>query len=166
MNPSGPWTRASKLSLPLLPITSFPSFAFSRVQTLRRYVPVLPLVLVNGAEGIGTGWSTLIPNFNPRDIVANLRRLIAGEQPLPMHPWYKNFKGSIEECPSKVAGKSYACSGVITRVLLSPSPPHSHLLLLLKRSHQVRGATKSEECEARRLSCINLLTSAGQVWHV
>ena len=38
------------------------------------YVPTLPLVLVNGAEGIGTGWSTSIPCFNPLDIVANLRR--------------------------------------------------------------------------------------------
>lgn len=25
------------------------------------YVPVIPTVLVNGAEGIGTGWSTTIP---------------------------------------------------------------------------------------------------------
>jgi DNA topoisomerase-2 len=43
-------------------------------------MPILPLVLVNGAEGIGTGWSTSIPNYNPRDIVANLKRLMAGEQ--------------------------------------------------------------------------------------
>ena len=30
------------------------------------YVPVLPMVLVNGAEGIGTGWSTDVPNFCPK----------------------------------------------------------------------------------------------------
>jgi DNA topoisomerase-2 len=36
-------------------------------------MPILPSVLVNGAEGIGTGWSTFIPNYNPCDIVANLR---------------------------------------------------------------------------------------------
>ena len=35
-----------------------------------RYMPILPMVLVNGSEGIGTGWSTFIPNYNPRDIVA------------------------------------------------------------------------------------------------
>ena len=79
-------------------------------------MPILPLVLVNGAEGIGTGWSTFIPNFNPRDVVDNLRRLIAGEQMVAMHPWYKNFTGTIVEAASKTAGKSYACSGVITRV--------------------------------------------------
>lgn len=34
------------------------------------------MVLVNGAEGIGTGWSTKIPNYNPRDIAENLRYVI------------------------------------------------------------------------------------------
>merc|ERR1719277_1298549 len=40
------------------------------------YCPVLPMVLVNGCEGIGTGYATSIPNFNPRDIIANLKRYI------------------------------------------------------------------------------------------
>ena len=44
----------------------------------RFYMPVLPLVLVNGAEGIGTGWSSSVPNYNPRDIVANLVRARVG----------------------------------------------------------------------------------------
>lgn len=52
-----------------------------------RYLPILPTVLINGAEGIGTGWSTFLPNYNPHDIVANLRRLLAGEEQLPLHPW-------------------------------------------------------------------------------
>ncbi len=30
------------------------------------YIPILPMVLVNGADGIGTGWMTKIPNYNPR----------------------------------------------------------------------------------------------------
>ena len=61
------------------------------------YYPVLPLVLVNGAEGIGTGWSTSIPNFNPRDLIANIRLVLEGESPVQMHPWYRHFKGSITE---------------------------------------------------------------------
>ena len=59
------------------------------------YVPVIPMVLVNGAEGIGTGWSTNVPNYNPRDIIANLRKMIAGEQPEPMAPYYNGFKGTV-----------------------------------------------------------------------
>ena len=37
------------------------------------YLPILPVCLINGADGIGTGWSTKIPQYNPREIVKNLR---------------------------------------------------------------------------------------------
>ena len=37
------------------------------------YLPVLPLILVNGCSGIGTGFSTDIPNYNPLDVVRNIR---------------------------------------------------------------------------------------------
>merc|ERR1719502_791807 len=43
------------------------------------YAPIIPMVLVNGAEGIGTGWATSIPNYDPRDIIANLRLFIKGK---------------------------------------------------------------------------------------
>ncbi|KAG8811088.1 DNA topoisomerase 2 [Serendipita sp. 399] len=72
------------------------------------YVPVLPLILVNGADGIGTGWSTSIPNYNPVDIVANIRRLMKGEEQLPMAPWFRGYKGVIEKVDSK--GK-FMCTG-------------------------------------------------------
>ncbi|XWS74969.1 hypothetical protein CRYUN_Cryun01aG0044300 [Craigia yunnanensis] len=80
------------------------------------YVPILPMVLVNGSEGIGTGWSSYIPNYNPRDIVANVRRLLNGEQMEPMHPWYRGFKGTIEKTASKEAGVTYTVTGIIEEV--------------------------------------------------
>ena len=43
------------------------------------YIPILPLVLINGADGIGTGWSSNIPNYNPEDIIENLKRMMDGE---------------------------------------------------------------------------------------
>lgn len=48
------------------------------------YIPIIPMVLINGAEGIGTGWSCKIPNFDIRETVNNIRRLMDGEEPLPM----------------------------------------------------------------------------------
>lgn len=60
------------------------------------YLPVIPMLLVNGTEGIGTGWSTNIPSFNPLDIVENIRNLMVGEPLKPMIPWYKGFEGLIE----------------------------------------------------------------------
>jgi DNA gyrase/topoisomerase IV subunit A len=40
------------------------------------------MILVNGAEGIGTGWSTKIPCYNPKDIVHNLKLMIQGSKTL------------------------------------------------------------------------------------
>ncbi|KAI9219108.1 DNA topoisomerase [Blastocladiella britannica] len=73
------------------------------------YMPVVPMVLINGTTGIGTGWSTAIPNYNPRDVVANVRRMLRGEQPEPMHPWYQGFRGTIE--PFGAAGNRYNVAG-------------------------------------------------------
>ncbi|KAF8319936.1 type II DNA topoisomerase [Clavulina sp. PMI_390] len=60
------------------------------------YTPVVPIVLLNGAEGIGTGWSTNVPSYNPEDVVANLRRLMHDEELVPMTPWFRGWKGTIE----------------------------------------------------------------------
>ncbi len=51
------------------------------------------MVLVNGVEGIGTGWSTFIPNYNPKDIVRNIQRKIQGLPFERMKPFYKGFTG-------------------------------------------------------------------------
>ncbi|XP_066487440.1 DNA topoisomerase 2-alpha [Tiliqua scincoides] len=60
------------------------------------YIPIIPMVLINGAEGIGTGWSCKIPNYDIREVVNNIRRMLDGDEPLPMFPSYKNFKGTID----------------------------------------------------------------------
>ncbi|KAM3592397.1 uncharacterized protein V6R79_018008 [Siganus canaliculatus] len=61
------------------------------------YIPIIPTVLVNGAEGIGTGWASKIPNYDIREIVSNINRMLGGEEPLPMLPSYKGFRGTIEQ---------------------------------------------------------------------
>ncbi|CAE6368969.1 unnamed protein product [Rhizoctonia solani] len=75
------------------------------------YMPVVPVILINGADGIGTGWSTSIPNYNPRDIVDNIRRLMDGEPLVPMSPWYRGFKGTIE----KTGEDKYKVTGIVER---------------------------------------------------
>ncbi len=65
------------------------------------YCPVVPMVLINGADGIGTGWSSSIPNYDPEDIVANLRiRMKPGatkEDMKPMMPWFRGWDGQITD---------------------------------------------------------------------
>ncbi len=76
------------------------------------YMPVIPMVLVNGSDGIGTGWSSKIPNYDPRQIISNLRKMINGEALEEMHPFYSGFKGEIalDGQPGK-----YSCKGIIER---------------------------------------------------
>ncbi|KAL6006450.1 hypothetical protein ACLOJK_037404 [Asimina triloba] len=81
-----------------------------------RYMPIIPMVLVNGSEGIGTGWSSYIPNYNPRELVENVKCLLNGEPMKPMDPWYKGFKGSIEKSTTKDGASSYVVSGIIEKV--------------------------------------------------
>lgn len=63
------------------------------------YLPVLPMLLVNGCVGIGTGFSTDIPPYNPSDLVALLRDRLAGKrsslQNLALQPWWLGFRGRL-----------------------------------------------------------------------
>lgn len=59
------------------------------------YLPIIPLILVNGSDGIGTGWSSTIPCFNPREIVDNIRTKLKTGKFNEMHPWYKGYQGKI-----------------------------------------------------------------------
>ena len=61
------------------------------------YMPTLPLVLVNGTEGIGTGFSCYVPPFNPDDIKDNIKRVLEGETPHEMSPWFRGFKGTVSK---------------------------------------------------------------------
>ena len=61
------------------------------------YTPILPMILVNGSEGIGTGWSCHIPPFNPKDIIKNLKHMMKypESEPEDLIPWFRGFKGNV-----------------------------------------------------------------------
>jgi DNA gyrase/topoisomerase IV subunit B/ssDNA-binding Zn-finger/Zn-ribbon topoisomerase 1 len=79
------------------------------------YMPIIPMILVNGCEGIGTGYSTSIPPYNPQDIINNLLRVLDDKKTVSMKPYYRNFHGEIEE----VSLGSYISKGTWKRT--SPS---------------------------------------------
>jgi DNA topoisomerase-2 len=64
------------------------------------YAPVLPMLLVNGARGIGTGYSTYIPPCDPKVIKQMLTRKIVAGTPLnskTLVPYFEGFKGTYTE---------------------------------------------------------------------
>jgi DNA topoisomerase-2 len=75
------------------------------------YWPVLPMLLINGCVGIGTGYSTSVPMFSPTDVKANVLRFLDGEDLENMTPSFKGFKGEVVN----VASGKWAARGVATR---------------------------------------------------
>lgn len=59
------------------------------------YLPILPFVLVNGVNGIGTGFSTLVSSYNPLDLIQNQRRFLSQQPMQPLTPWFRGFKGHV-----------------------------------------------------------------------
>uniref|UniRef100_A0A098VQW0 DNA topoisomerase 2 n=1 Tax=Mitosporidium daphniae TaxID=1485682 RepID=A0A098VQW0_9MICR len=90
------------------------------------YMPIIPMLLVNGSEGIGTGWSTFIPPFSPLEVIENVLRKIEEKPLVEMHPWYRCFSGSIlcsESMGYKIYGKAnlrYVCTDWVLNITELP----------------------------------------------
>lgn len=62
------------------------------------YVPIIPMILINGSDGIGTGWSSYVPHFNPIDVINYMESKIKKlKKTITLKPWFKGFKGEIIE---------------------------------------------------------------------
>ena len=59
------------------------------------YTPIIPMVLINGSKGIGTGFSTEILCYNPRDIICYLKNKLQGitTEDIVFLPYYDGFTG-------------------------------------------------------------------------
>jgi len=79
----------------------------------RYYVPIVPMILVNGGKGIGTGFSTDILSYNINNIIDILKsKLQLTETEIELSPFYKNFEGSCE----KTDDKKYIVKGVYEKI--------------------------------------------------
>ncbi len=60
------------------------------------YVPVLPTILMNGTDGIGTGYSTQLPCYDPQQVHDYIKcKLTDTQYEEEILPYYRGFKGSI-----------------------------------------------------------------------
>lgn len=60
-----------------------------------QFLPILPMILINGSHGIGTGYSTHIPQHNPIEIIDKLIAMLDQQEITELHPWFQSFKGTI-----------------------------------------------------------------------
>ena len=79
----------------------------------RFFVPVIPMLLVNGSQGIGTGWSTTIPKYNPLDVIGVIEQMLDGKSPRKnLVPWIRGFDGGM----TKLSKGRYQSTGVVGKV--------------------------------------------------
>ena len=77
------------------------------------YAPIIPMVLVNGSKGIGTGFSTDIMCYNPLQIIEYLKiKLLDGEPDKEFIPYYEGFQGKV----TKISEEKFLFKGVYEKV--------------------------------------------------
>ncbi|EDL0982008.1 hypothetical protein COP89_08660 [Salmonella enterica subsp. enterica serovar Typhimurium] len=57
------------------------------------FLPVIPMFLVNGMQGIGSGYSTDTPCHCVKSVLSALRALLRGEDPTDLKPYWNGYKG-------------------------------------------------------------------------
>jgi len=62
------------------------------------YLPIIPTVLLNGSDGMGTGFACHILSYNPLDLIAACEEVIKkGKLKEDLTPWYRGFTGTVEK---------------------------------------------------------------------
>ena len=94
----------------------------------RFFTPILPLVLVNGAEGMGTGHSTYILSYNPEDLRTAILKLLDGKKlkPNSLLPWWRGFNGTVSRDPETgqvvIEGKYTKSEGRSPKITVTELP--------------------------------------------
>jgi DNA topoisomerase-2 len=79
------------------------------------YSPIIPMVLVNGSKGIGTGFSTDIMCYNPLQIIDYLNnKLLSIEDDIDFIPYYEGFKGQI----TKITDDKFLIKGLYQKIAI------------------------------------------------
>jgi DNA topoisomerase-2 len=77
------------------------------------YAPIIPMILVNGSKGIGTGFSTDIMCYNPLQIIEYVQnKLRYIEDDIDFLPYYEGFKGQI----TKISDDKFLIRGKYEKV--------------------------------------------------
>lgn len=90
------------------------------------YIPIIPMILVNGANGIGSGWSSSVPSYNPLEIIECIKIWLDNDGEIiitdpdngdemsllpEMVPYYRDFEGKIED----VSGNKFVTYGSLKK---------------------------------------------------
>ena len=78
------------------------------------YAPIIPMILINGTKGIGTGFSTDIMCYNPLNIIEYIKNKLLSieDDDIEFIPYYEGFKGTI----LKITDERYLIKGLYEKI--------------------------------------------------
>lgn len=126
-----------------------------------RFMPIIPMVLVNGTSGIGTGWSSEVPCYNPLDICDRVGVILNDYERFRKNyetgasssnidkliPWYSEFRGDVISCDDGkyiLRGKIEVDGDVITIIDPPPGTWKTDLLAKLEKLTIGSGSEKKD----------------------
>jgi DNA topoisomerase-2 len=107
------------------------------------FAPVVPMILINGATGIASGFSSEIPCYNPDDVVKWIEMWL--EDPVKakefvMVPWYRGFIGTNE----LVKNSNGKVTGWISKGILDPPGKGVDVIAPSREKGKGKGRSKIE----------------------
>lgn len=101
------------------------TFEGTRIEP-RFFVPELPLLLINGSEGVSSGFAQKILPRNPASIAKAIQLKLSGKpvDPTLLTPYYVGFNGSIEQgdTPTQWVLKGVVKKIAMNKVVISEVP--------------------------------------------
>ena len=78
------------------------------------YAPIIPMIIVNGSKGIGTGFSTDVESFDPLNTIKYIQNKLNGleNNDIEFIPYYEGFKGKI----TKISENKFLIKGVYEKI--------------------------------------------------
>tara|TARA_Y100001970_G_C14256115_1_gene875521 strand:- start:4712 stop:8191 length:3480 start_codon:yes stop_codon:yes gene_type:complete len=73
------------------------------------YLPIIPMCIINGGKGIGTGFSYEGLSYNPKDVLTYLKETLKGNSPnIDFIPYYEGFTGTVK----RIENRKYLIKGI------------------------------------------------------
>ena len=113
------------------------------------YIPIIPMILCNGATGIGSGWSSSVPSYNPKDLIGLVRLWLQNKELPEITPNYKGFTGTIK----KIEDKKYKVEGKFEK--MSKSGWYRITEIPVQSSIDSYKETLEDLLEAKKLKSMN-----------
>jgi DNA gyrase/topoisomerase IV subunit A len=128
------------------------------VKEPEHFLPLIPLVLLNGVSGIAVGWSTEILPRNIKKLIAATQAALDGKEPKGLEPAYDYLNVGVKQLEDNVWEISGSAKVIDTSTIqITELPPGVTLEAFKKRLNKMEDEDKIHSYTDKSTSEINIL---------